>query len=104
MNIPFSFEKMMIERMQEVQRQAEFRTRLGVSRWRGEPIPCSLRRLVGGWLIRAGAHFLRVNPDSEAVMQRMIGKGAGGAACGGGQDGRATNPRTLAAQGTQPAG
>jgi hypothetical protein len=47
---------------------------------------------------------LRVNPDSEAVMQRMIGKGAGGAACGGGQDGRATNPRTLAAQGTPPAG
>lgn len=91
MNNPYFLEKMMIERMQEVQRKAEFRTRLGLRHWRGEPMPCCLRRLVGGWMIRAGALLLRANPDSETVMERMTGGAAGGAACHGGQDGRATN-------------
>lgn len=45
----YFLEKRMIERMREVQRQAEFRSRLGLRYWRGEPMPRCLRRLVGGW-------------------------------------------------------
>ena len=89
----YYLEKMMLERTREVQRQAEFRTRLGRRRCRALPTPHRLRKLVGGWLIRAGALLLRANPDSEAVMERMTGGAADGAACHGGQNGRATNSR-----------
>ena len=89
----YYLEKMMMEQTREVQRQAEFRTRLGRRRCRALPTPHRLRKLVGGWLIRAGALLLRANPDSDAVMERMTGGAADGAACHGGQNGRATNSR-----------
>ncbi len=87
----YFLEKMIIGRRREVERQAEFRTRLGLHHRRAEATPCRVRRLVGGCLIRAGALLLRANPDSETVLERMTGGAAGGAACHGGQNGRATN-------------
>ncbi len=91
MDTPYYLEKMMIERMQEVERQAELRTRLGLRHRRAEATPSRVRRLVGGWLIQAGALLLRANPDSETVMERMTEGPPSGTACHGGQNGRATN-------------
>jgi hypothetical protein len=62
----YYLEKMIITRMREVQRRAESRTRLGLRHWRAQPTSRRLRKLAGGWMIRAGAFLLRANPDSEA--------------------------------------
>ncbi len=74
----YFIEKMMIERMREVKRQAEFRTRLGLRRSRAEPTPHCLRTRVGGWLIRAGFRLQGSGPDPGGALGPIMG-GAGGA-------------------------
>lgn len=83
----YFLEKMTIGRRREVERQAEFRTRLGLHHRRAEATPCRVRRLVGGWLIRAGVFLLQANPDPEAVIGQIMGGAMGGAVRRGGQNG-----------------
>lgn len=70
----YFLEKMMMERMREVERQTEFRTRLGLRHCRALPTPHRLRKLVGGWLIRAGFRLQGGYPKSEAVIEQRMGQ------------------------------
>lgn len=59
----YFLEKMIIERMREVQREAEIRTRVGIRHCRAQPTPRCFHKLVGGWLIRAGFRLQGARPD-----------------------------------------
>jgi hypothetical protein len=89
----YFIEKMVIERIREVQRQADFRTRIGLRRCRAGPALHFFRQQVEGWLTRAGLCPQGANPDLEAVMGQIMAKPAAGAACHGGGNDRTLDSR-----------
>lgn len=50
----FFVERMMTERVRQIERDAQLRSRLGVSRQQADPVSVRLRRTLGIWLIRIG--------------------------------------------------
>ncbi len=50
----FFVERMMSERVRQIERDAQLRNRLGLSRQPADPVSVRLRRTLGSWLIQAG--------------------------------------------------
>ncbi len=53
----YFLERMMRERVWQIERDAQLRSRLGVSRQKGDSVSVRLRQRLGGWLIRVGQRF-----------------------------------------------
>jgi hypothetical protein len=53
----YFLERMMRERVWQIERDAQLRSRLGVSRQKGDSVSVRLRQWLGGWLIRVGQCF-----------------------------------------------
>lgn len=69
----YFLERTMIERMREVARQAELRSRLGLYTLRPASSAGRLRRLVGAWLIRAGRWLQRAEPYPRTMTRPILG-------------------------------
>lgn len=78
----YFLERMMIERMREVARQAEERSRLGIHTRRIPPSPGRFRRLVGAWLIQAGRRLQQVEPDPRTMTRPALAGAEGIGQCG----------------------
>lgn len=78
----YFLERTMIERMRDVTRHAEFRTRLGLHTARAECRAGRVRRLLGTWLIRAGRWLQRAEPASRTMARRMLAGIGRGGQCG----------------------
>lgn len=78
----YFLEWMMIERMREVARPAELRSRLGLRAFRPAPSAGWLRRLLGTWLIRAGRRLQRGEPEPPAVSGAALAEAEGAGECG----------------------
>jgi len=67
-------ERMMRERVRQIERDAELRSRLGVSRQQVDPVSARLRRRLGTWLIRIGQRLReRENPSYETTARSVSG-------------------------------
>jgi len=62
----FFVEMMMRERVRQIERDAQLRSRLGVSRQRTDPVAVRLRQVLETWLIRMGQ---RLRGDANAFNQ-----------------------------------
>ena len=67
-------ERMMRERVRQIERDAQLRSRLGVSRQQADPVSARLRRRLGTWLIRIGQRLReRENASYETTARSVSG-------------------------------
>jgi len=60
----YFLERMMRERVRQIERDAQLRSRLGVSRKQADPVSVRLRRTLRSWLFRIGQR-LREREDAS---------------------------------------
>jgi hypothetical protein len=70
----YFLESMMRERVRQIERDAQLRSRLGVSRQQADPVSVRLRRRLGSWLIQAGQRLRgRENGFSQMTARSVSG-------------------------------
>lgn len=70
----YFIERMMRERVWQIERDAQLRSRLGVSRQHADPVSARLRRKLGSWLIQAGQRLRgRENEFSQTTARSVSG-------------------------------
>jgi len=65
-------ERMISERVRQIERDAELRSRLGVSRQRTDPVAVRLRRTLGTWLIRIAQRLRERETASCETTARSV--------------------------------
>lgn len=78
----YFLERMMGERMRELEGQAELRSRLGLHALRDRRSPGGFRRWVGTLLIRAGHRLQGADPDPRSVKWPVLMAGGEAGRCG----------------------
>ena len=68
----FFLERMMTERVRQIERDAQLRSRLGVSHQQADPVSVRLRRTLGTWLIRIGQRLRKRETASCETTARSV--------------------------------